>query len=97
MKKWTSLSTVNEEARWKVLSDQLTAAGAANEYIPWTGANEGFVDLGGLSAFDHVRVSSRIAPDLVRQLKVQSSWTTLLGVADGMNKTPHGWWPLDLR
>lgn len=94
MKKWTSLSIMNEEVRWKLLSAALTEAGAANEYVPWTGANEGFVDVAGLSAFDHVRVSSRLAPDLVRQLKVQSSWTTLLGVADGMNNTINGWWPL---
>ncbi len=94
MKKWTSLSVVNEEARWKLLSESLAMAGAANEYIPWTGANDGFVDVNALSAFDHVRVSSRLAPDLVRQLKVQSSWTTLLGVVDGMNNTARGWWPL---
>lgn len=94
MKKWTSLSIMNEEVRWKLLSQALADAGAVNEYIPWTGANDGFVDIEGLSAFDHVRVSSRLAPDLVRQLKVQSSWTTLLGVADGMNNTPNGWWPL---
>lgn len=94
MKKWTSLSAVNEDARWQLLSETARAAGAPNEYIPWTGDTQNFADIKALENFDHVRISSRIAPQVLEQLKVQSSWTTLLGVVDGMNKTPHGWWPL---
>jgi hypothetical protein len=94
VKKWTSLSAVNEDARWRELSAAIAAAGAANEYVPWTGAPPAALDLATLEGFDHVRISSRLAPELVKQLKVQSSWTTLLGVMDGMNRTEHGWWPL---
>jgi shikimate 5-dehydrogenase len=47
-----------------------------------------------LNPFDHVRLSSRIAPHVLKSLRVQSSWITLLGVFDGMVKTHQGWWPL---
>src|SRR5258708_28345387 len=51
-------------------------------------------NLEAFEVYDHIRLSSRIAPQVMKHLKVQSSWTTLLGVVDGMNRTPHGWWPL---
>lgn len=94
MKKWTALGSNNEEARWLALSQALTANGTPNQYLKWEHDVEKLENLDGLSAFDHVRISSRVAPQVVRHLKVQSSWTTLLGVVDGMNQTPHGWWPL---
>jgi hypothetical protein len=94
MKKWTAISTVNEDSRWKALSEAITMAGCENEYLPWTGETENFSELSTLETFDHVRISSRLAPEILKQVKVQSSWTTLLGVVDGMNRTEHGWWPL---
>ena len=94
MKKWTALGSNNEEARWMALSLALTANGSPNQYIKWEHDVEKLENLAGLGEFDHVRISSRVAPQVVRHLKVQSSWTTLLGVVDGMNQTPYGWWPL---
>lgn len=94
MKKWTALSSVNEDARWKTLSESISEKGTENEFIPWHGDVNLIEDLSSFEVFDHIRISNRIGPLLMKHLKVQSSWTTLLGVVDGMNKTPHGWWPL---
>src|ERR1035437_10027129 len=94
MKKWTALSSMNEEVRWRTLSQALTAKGTANEYIPWGGEVSLIENLKAFEVYDHIRLSSRVAPQIMKYLKVQSSWTTLLGVVDGMNRTPHGWWPL---
>jgi len=94
MKKWTALSTTNEDKRWQALSDALTAKGCENEFVPWSGETGLIENLEAFEVFDHIRLSSRIAPQIMKHLKVQSSWTTLLGVVDGMNRTPHGWWPL---
>lgn len=94
MKKWTSLSPANEDFRWQTLSAQLTKAGVANEYVPWNGPAGPLEDLSLLEPFHHVRISSWYGPQILKHLKVQSSWTTLLGVIDGMVKTEHGWWPL---
>jgi hypothetical protein len=94
MKKWTALSSNNEDTRWQAMSQALTEAGVANTYIPWTGNVSEMQDLSTLAQFDHVRISSRIAPQVLKHVKVQSSWTTLLGVVDGMNNTNLGWWPL---
>ncbi len=95
MKKWTALGSNNEEARWKAFSQMLQEKGVANEYVPWTGdAPEALTDLSQLESFDHCRLSSGVSMNVVKHVKVQSSWTTLLGVVDGMNKTPLGWWPL---
>lgn len=94
MKKWTSLSQNNEDARWENLSRQLKAAGVENEYVPWAGPLEPFADLERLRDFHHVRLSSRIGPELLKHVKVQSSWTTLLGVIDGMVMAGGEWWPM---
>ncbi|MGE0526427.1 MAG: hypothetical protein AB7G93_06615 [Bdellovibrionales bacterium] len=94
MKRWTSVSAFNEEARWQKLSERLTQLGVANEYIKWTGPTTGFDNIDALDEFDHVRLSSRIGPGLVKKLKVQSTWITMLGVVDGMVKTSQSWWPL---
>ena len=94
MKKWTVLNKINEDKRWQTLSQALTDAGTANEFVPFTESLDGFTDFSKLEEFHHVRLSNRIAEPLLKNLKVQSSWTTLLGVVDGMVKTSHGWWPL---
>lgn len=94
MKRWTSIATANEDVRWNLLSERLKKMGVANEYIPWTGDTETFNDISSLENFDHVRLSTRIGPRVVQTLKVQSSWITLLGVTDGIQRTEHGWWPL---
>ena len=94
MKRWTAIATTNEDVRWNLLSERLKKLGVANEYVPWTGDTETFSDISTLEGFDHVRLSSRIGPNVVRSLKVQSSWIELLGVTDGMVRTDHGWWPL---
>lgn len=94
MKKWTSISPTNEEHRWVNLSAQLRTLGVANEYVKWEGSTTEFADIAALDAFDHVRVSTSIGPALLKKLKVQSSWSTLIGVIDGMVKNEHGWWPL---
>lgn len=93
MKRWTAISTSHEHDRWGRLSERITAAGVANEYVPWTGAVETFTDLASLDGLHHVRLSSRIGPRVLKSLKVQSSWMTSLGVTDGMVMSPHGWWP----
>ena len=94
MKRWTSISTTTEDHRWQLLSRRLQELGADNEYVPWTTEAGDFSDIGLLEDFDHVRLSSRIGPQVVQHLKVQSSWTTLLGVIDGMVRGDYGWWPL---
>ncbi|MBX3022106.1 MAG: hypothetical protein KF799_10570 [Bdellovibrionales bacterium] len=94
MKRWTSIATANEDARWNLLSERMKKQGIANEYVPWTGATDTFHDIATLKEFDHVRLSSRIGPRVLQSLKVQSTWTTMLGVIDGMVKNEHGWWPL---
>lgn len=94
MKRWTSLGVVNEDPRWRALSEAVTAKGVANEYVPWTGSIDTLTDLTVLEEFAHVRISSRVSNAVLEHLKVRSSWVTLLGVVDGMNLTPHGWWPL---
>lgn len=94
MKLWTSLSPTPEGKRWEILSQQIQALGAANQFVPWEGAVKQFTDMSALDKFQHVRLSSSIGPHILQQLKVQSSWTTLLGVIDGMVKTERDWWPL---
>lgn len=94
MKRWTTISTTDETARWTALSARLNAQGSANEFVPWTGPTADFTDLSSLDDFAHVRISSRLGPGIAARLKVQSTWTTLLGVVDGMTRTDHGWWPL---
>lgn len=94
MKRWTSISPTNEEHRWQTLSAKLNALGLKNEYVEWTGSTSSFEDLQSLEGFDHVRLSTRLGPEILKKLKVQSSWSTLIGVIDGMVKTEFGWWPL---
>lgn len=94
MKKWTALSSVNEDTRWQALSQALQEKGIENTYIPWSAPLENVENLAHLADYDHVRISSRIAPQILKHIKVQSSWTTMLGVVDGMNNTALGWWPL---
>lgn len=94
MKRWTNISTTNEDPRWNLLSERLKQVGVVNEFVPWTGEVEKFNDISVLEGFDHMRVSSRLGPRVLEKLKVQSSWVTLLGVIDGMVHTDHGWWPL---
>src|SRR5665213_3535123 len=94
MKKWTALSIINEDLRWETLSRALNDQGTANEFIAWPGEVSMIENLEAFEVYDHIRLSNRAAPQIMKHLKVQSSWTTLLGVVDGMNRTPHGWWPL---
>lgn len=94
MKRWTAISTSHEHDRWGALGERIARAGVANEYVPWTGEVETFTDLASLDGMHHVRLSSRIGPRVLKSLKVQSSWMTMLGVTDGMMMTENGWWPL---
>jgi|GEM_PF-6488755 len=94
MKLWTTLSPANEDKRWQLLSRHIADAGIANEYLPWDGPKEALQNFTLLDKYDHVRISSRFGPQILQQVKVQSSWITLLGVVDGMVKTDNGWWPL---
>ncbi len=94
MKQWTSLSPVSEDKRWENLSRWIADKGAPNAYVPWTGSLDPFTDLKPLENFHHVRMHSRIGTDILKRVKVQSSWTTLLGVIDGMVKSQGQWWPL---
>lgn len=94
MKLWTSLSPTNEDKRWQALSKMLTDAGQPNEFTTWEGTADSLDDLAALDKFHHVRISSRFGPQVLKNLKVQSSWTTLLGVIDGMVKQGDTWWPL---
>lgn len=94
MKQWTSLSPTKEDKRWENLSRYLNEKGAPNSYVPWPGPLDSFTDLSGLESFHHVRMHSRIGYQIMKQLKFQSSWTTLLGVIDGMVKSQGAWWPL---
>jgi hypothetical protein len=91
MKRWTALSDDDENLRWQALSAELRAKGCENEFVPWEGE---FTQLTALDQFDHVRLGRLAAQSVLQHIRVQSSWTTLLGVVDGMNRTPHGWWPL---
>lgn len=93
MKKWTVLGSRSVE-RWQLLSEAITAAGGQNHFEPWTQSMDDFNGLVALKPYDHVRISSRVAAQVMKYVPVQSTWTTLLGVIDGMNQTPHGWWPL---
>jgi shikimate 5-dehydrogenase len=94
LKKWTSISPTNEEHRWNYLSAKLKNLGVANEYVQWTGRTNGFDDVKELEAFNHVRLSTSVGPGVLKSLKVQSSWATLIGVIDGMVRSGDTWWPL---
>jgi hypothetical protein len=94
VKRWTSISTTKEDDRWQLLSERIKSKGVPNEYVPWTGEKDTFSDFATLEGLHHVRVSSRIGPRILQTMKVQSTWTTLLGVIDGMVRTDYGWWPL---
>lgn len=94
MKRWTSLSPVQEDKRWQNLSQQISSKGIANEFVPWTGDLQSPSDLKALDGFHHVRMHSRIGLDILKHVKVQSSWMTLLGVTDGMLISQGQWWPL---
>jgi hypothetical protein len=94
MKKWTALSASDENNRWNLLSDFIKRAGVENEFVPWTDKIEDFPDLSPLKDFNHMRLSMSLAPLVVRHVKAQSSWISLLGVTDGMVNAPNGWWPL---
>lgn len=72
----------------------MKAKGTANEFVPYTADPMVIESLQPLEMYDHIRLSSRVAPGVMKHLKFQSSWTTLLGVVDGMNRVPGGWWPL---
>ncbi len=93
MKLWTTLSPANEDKRWQVLSQHISNAGVANEFRPWQGPPEAISDLSLLAEYHHVRISSRFGSEILKHVKVQSSWIDLLGVVDGMVKTDKGWWP----
>jgi shikimate 5-dehydrogenase len=94
VKRWTSINLAAEDERWRLLSDSIKRAGVDNEFVPWTGEVENFAAIEQLDGFEHVRFGGRIGHRVFKLLKVQSSWTTLLGVTDGMVRTEHGWWPL---
>jgi len=94
VKKWTSISPTNEEPRWNRLSARLNALGAPNQYVPWSGNTADVEDIKQLDEFKHVRMSTSLGPKVLKKLKVQSSWATLIGVIDGMVYNDHGWWPL---
>jgi hypothetical protein len=94
MKTWTALSSTNEDSRWLALAQALRDKGTENEFIPSAIEISQIENLETFAVYDHIRLSSRIAPQIMKFLKVQSSWTTLLGVVDGMNRTQYGWWPL---
>jgi hypothetical protein len=95
MKRWTAISaSTNADKRWPLLSEALRTSGAANEFVSWTGAVEGWHDRSGLDGFDHIRLDPDLNSDVPRGLKIHSSWITLLGVIDGMIKREGMWWPL---
>lgn len=77
-----------------MLSQKLNSLGAANEYSAWTGSTSDFEDISLMDQFNHVRMSTSVGPKILKRLKVQSSWATLVGVIDGMVRQEHGWWPL---
>lgn len=76
------------------MQNKLRELGCENEYVVWEGPTRDFQDISLLDRFDHVRLSTSIGPQILKRLKVQSSWATLIGVIDGMVKSEHGWWPL---
>ena len=94
MKLWTTLSPVLDNKRWELLSRHINERGIANTFEPLPIQIQDLKDLKPLEKFDHVRLSSRYAPQILPQIKVQSSWITTLGVSDGMVKGEKGWWPL---
>ncbi len=94
MIRWTSLSPTNEDKRWQALSRQIGALGCANEYEALAAPSEALENLAVLEHFQHVRISSRFGPQILKHIPVQSSWITSLGVIDGMTKNENGWWPL---
>lgn len=94
MKKWTCVSPINDEARWQYLSQHVNQLGVANQFVPWQGSVTDVEDISTLDPFQHVRMTTSLGLKVLKRLKVQSSWATLIGVIDGMVKTEHGWWPL---
>jgi hypothetical protein len=95
LKKWTTLSSNDETTRWQTLSRAARENGADNEFVPWGGGGvEGLQNLSALEDFAHVRVSSSQALKMMKHLSLQSSWTTLLGMFDGMSRVDGRWWPL---
>lgn len=100
MKRWTSLTTSNEDKRWQALSRMISDLGCANEFEPFSVANEALENLTVLEKYDHVRISSRFGPEILKHIPVQSSWITSLGVIDGMIRRTDNpdrkkieWWP----
>lgn len=94
MKRWTSINPYPEEARWKLLSEKLSQAGAINEYVPWSEPLENWYQAEALKTLDHVRLGTRVGSQIRGELKIQSSWVTLLGVIDGLVRRDGTWWPL---
>lgn len=92
MIKWTTISSTNEDPRWHALSSALNETGTPNEFHSST-EDADLTNLSPLEAFDHVRVSASKAPQLMKILKIQSSWIRLLGVFDGMTRKDGEWWP----
>lgn len=94
MKLWTTISPTSEEKRWRLLSEHLKRSGIENEFVPWEGPVTPPEDLTLLDKYHHVRFSNRFAAEILKTVKVRSSWVALLGVVDGMVKKDEAWWPL---
>ncbi len=92
-KRWTVVSKVNEAERWRSFGERVRERGVANAFEPWSGELADLDDLETLRAYDFVRIGSRMGEHVASRLKVQSTWTTVLGVIDGMTRERGGWWP----
>ena len=92
--KWTVLGTSENLERYVFLSNYLSDHGVANDFEVWQQQSVDFETFAELAEYDHVRLSGEWRLTIAKSIKLQSSWTSLLGVADGMIKSSKGWWPL---
>jgi hypothetical protein len=92
--KWTYLGDADLAPRFQVLADALREKGVENEFEIWPHQSLNFETYAEIADYKHVRLTRQWAMTLARNIKLQSSWTSLLGVSDGMVNTGTGWWPL---
>jgi hypothetical protein len=89
--KWAAVGVSEiEKSRFEKLSK---AIGTPNEltFLDWKPEDDFLKQFG---EYVHVRFGESVQPECAKRLQVHSSWTSLLGVTDGMMIREGRWWPL---
>lgn len=92
--KWTVLGDAENLERYQLMSEVLNQRGCKNEFEVWPHQSLNFETFEELKAYDHVRLARQWATVVPKNLTLQSSWSSLLGVGDGMIRKDGKWWPM---